>query len=107
MNLDTDDEDRPSARSGNRVLGVRHLLRKKSSGLGVRFKEEVDRFLARIAEEPILARLRKNRYRRVNLSVFKHYIAYIVVADEIWVVAICHSHMMPEFWLSRLPLAGD
>lgn len=46
----------------------------KSPGLGIRFKEEVDRFLQKIEAAPLLPRLRKKKYRRVNLSVFKHYI---------------------------------
>ena len=76
---------------------------RQSAGLGIRFKEEVDRFLERIAADPLLPRLRRKGYRRVNLSVFRHYIAYIIRADVLWVVAICHSHRKPEFWLRRLP----
>ena len=74
----------------------------KHSGLGIRFKEEVDRFLEKIQEAPLLPRLRKNSYRRVNLSVFRHYIAYIIRGEILWVVAICHSSQKPEFWLSRV-----
>lgn len=71
-------------------------------GLGIRFKEEVDRFLENIQVDPLRPVLRKNGYRRVNLSVFRHYIAYVIREDVLWVVAICHSHRKPEFWLSRL-----
>ena len=72
------------------------------SGLGIRFKEEVERFLEKIQTDPLLPRLRKNGYRRVNLSVFRHHIAYIIRDDILWVVAICHAHRAPEFWLRRL-----
>ena len=48
------------------------------SGLGIRFKEEVDRFLTNIEADPLRPVLRKNGYRRVNLSVFRHYIAYVI-----------------------------
>jgi|SRR6267142_728365 len=72
------------------------------SGLGIRFKEEVDRFLEQIQGDPLIPRVRKYGYRRVNLSVFRHYIAYVIRDDVLWVVAICHSHRNPSFWLSRL-----
>src|SRR5881397_3120744 len=75
---------------------------RQCSGLGLRFKEEVDLFLEKIQADPLLPRLRKNGYRRVNLSVFQHYIAYIIRDDALWVVAICHGHQKPEFWLNRL-----
>ena len=75
---------------------------RQCSGLGIRFKEEVDRFLEGIQAHPLLPPLRKNGYRRVNLSVFRHYIPYIIRDEILWVVAICHSHRKPEFWLSRV-----
>jgi ParE toxin of type II toxin-antitoxin system, parDE len=76
---------------------------RRHPGLGVRFKEEVDRYLERIRTGPLLPTVRKSGYRRVNLSVFRHYIAYVIRDDVLWVVAICHSHRAPEFWLSRVP----
>jgi hypothetical protein len=65
-------------------------------GLGTRFKEEVDLFLEKIEKDPLLPRLRKNGYRRVNLSVFR------LREEVLWVVAICHGHQKPEFWLDRI-----
>ena len=75
---------------------------RKERGLGISFKEEVDRFLEKIQANPLRSRLRSERYRRVNLSVFRHYIAYVVREDILWIVAICHGHQKPEFWLNRL-----
>jgi len=37
----------------------------------------------------------------VNLKIFSHYIAYIIRAEVIWVLAIAHAHKRPEFWLGR------
>lgn len=71
-------------------------------GLGVRFKDEVDRFLEKIEADPLQPRLRPKGYRRVNLSIFRHYIAFIVRPGVIWIVAICHAHRKPEYWLSRI-----
>lgn len=74
----------------------------KSPGLGIRFKEEVDLFLAKIEADPVQPRLRQGGYRRVNLAVFKHYIAYIVRGEVLLVVAICHGNQRPGFWRDRL-----
>jgi hypothetical protein len=63
---------------------VAHYER-KFPGLGVRFKEEIDRFLETIQADPLRPRLRKNLYRRFNLSVFRHYIAYVIRDEVLWV----------------------
>src|SRR5438105_15454860 len=73
----------------------------KEFGLGVRFRDEVTATLAWILAHPELPRLRSRGYRRVNLKVFSHYIAYIIRANVIWVVAIAHARQRPEFWLRR------
>ena len=60
-----------------------------------------DQFLA---NHPEIPRLRPRGYRRVNLAVFSHYVAYVIRGDIIWVVAIAHAHQRPEFWIKRLRL---
>jgi hypothetical protein len=71
-------------------------------GLGVRFKLEVDQFFEKIVADPMRPRLRRKCYRRVNLSVFRHYIAYVIRGDLVWIVALCHAHRSPEFWMARI-----
>ncbi len=75
---------------------------RQEPGLGVRFKLEVDQFIAKIVMDPSRPRLRRNCYRRVNLSVFRHYIAYVIRGEVVWVVAVCHAHRRPEFWMQRV-----
>jgi hypothetical protein len=70
-------------------------------GLGLRLKDEVRRALVWIQNDPKLPRLRANGYRRVNLKVFRFYIAYHIWADTIWVLAIAHAHRRPEYWIKR------
>lgn len=70
-------------------------------GLGLRFKDEVDVFIDLISADPLRFRERTSGYRRANLSVFPHYIAFLVRDDLIWVVAIAHGHRKPEFWIDR------
>jgi toxin ParE1/3/4 len=71
------------------------------SGLGIRLKEEVRVAIQWIGKNPDVPRLRAKGYRRVNLKVFQHYIAYFVWGDTIWIVAIAHGRQLPEYWLKR------
>ena len=71
-------------------------------GLGSRFRDEVVAAIDRIMRTPELPRLRAKEYRRVNLRVFPHYIAYVIRGDMIWIVAIAHGFRRPEFWIERV-----
>ncbi len=71
------------------------------AGLGVRLKAEARAAIAWIGEHPTMPRLRPTGYRRVNLKIFRYYVAYAVREDTIWVLAIAHGHRQPEFWAER------
>jgi plasmid stabilization system protein ParE len=74
----------------------------KEPGLGIRFRGEVASVLEWSLDHPEIPRLRHRGYRRVNLRVFPHYVAYVIRGDVLWVVAIAHSHQRPEFWIRRI-----
>ena len=48
------------------------------SGLGQRFKDEVDRCILWIADHPELCRTHPGGYRRINCRIFPYYIPYII-----------------------------
>jgi hypothetical protein len=73
----------------------------KQPGLGIRFRNEVATVMDWILEHPEVPRLRRRGYRRVNLRVFSHYIAYVIREEALWVIAIAHAHQRPEFWIKR------
>ncbi len=73
----------------------------KQPGLGRRFRDEVDQQMRWILEHPDIPRLRPAGYRRVNLKVFPHYIAYFETGATVWVLAIAHGHREPEYWIDR------
>ena len=73
----------------------------EQSGLGKRFKDEVERSLLWLADHPELSRLRSGGYRRVNLRVFPYYIPYVVRGETLWVLAVAHSSRKPLYWTSR------
>ena len=70
-------------------------------GLGLRLKEEARGVIHWILHNPELPRPRAKGYRRVNLKVFPYYVAYLVWADTIWILAIAHSKRRPEYWIGR------
>ena len=74
----------------------------KEPGLGQRFRDEVVAAVDRIRRRPGLLRLRSKGYRRANLLVFPHSIAYVMRDDAIWIVAIAHAYRRPEFWIGRV-----
>lgn len=53
----------------------------KEPGLGIRFRNEVAAVVDWILEHPEIPRLRRRGYRRVNLRVFSHYVAYVIRGD--------------------------
>jgi plasmid stabilization system protein ParE len=76
----------------------------KEPGLGQRFRNEVVGAVNRITARPELPRLRAKGYRRYNLCVFPHYIAFVRRGDTIWIVAIAHAYRRPEFWITRVSI---
>ena len=70
-------------------------------GLGQRFYREVIAHLNWIAVNPNVPRSRKG-YRRVNLKVFPFYVAYVVEADRVWVLAVAHGSKRPGYWRKRM-----
>jgi hypothetical protein len=74
---------------------------KQEAGLGLRFREEVNRHIRWIAEHADLPRLRPGGYRRVNLKVFPYHVPYLRIGETVWVLAIAHAYREPEFWINR------
>ena len=63
----------------------------REPGLGQRFYREVIASLEWITMNSTVPRMRQN-YRRLNLTVFPFYVAYVVESDLIRVLAIAHGH---------------
>ena len=74
---------------------------REEAGLGARFYREVMASLDWMAQNPKVPRLRRT-YRRVNLRVFRFYIAYVVEGDVVWVLAVAHGSKRPGYWRGRL-----
>lgn len=73
----------------------------REPGLGRRFYDEVIAHLDWIAANPDVPRPRKG-YRRVNLKVFRFYVAYVVESDRVWIFAVARGNTRPGYWLKRM-----
>jgi len=73
----------------------------QQAGLGVRLKDEIDRHVSWILDNPAVPRIRRGGYRRVNLKAFPYYIAYTIRKDTLWILALAHNHRKPEYWIGR------
>ena len=71
------------------------------AGLGLRLKDEARAAIAWIEAHADVPRIRPAGYRRVNLKIFRYFIAYVVREKTIWILAIAHGHRRPEFWKVR------
>ena len=71
------------------------------AGLGIRLKDEARAVISWIETHPAVPRIRPAGYRRVNLKIFRYFVAYTVRGETIWVLAIAHGHRRPEFWKER------
>lgn len=56
----------------------------RQPGLGKRLRDEVVATVEWIAQHPDVPRLRRKKYRRVNLRRFPHYVAYVIRGETIW-----------------------
>jgi plasmid stabilization system protein ParE len=74
----------------------------KQSGLGSRFRDDVRKAVDWIVQHPFVLRERPGGFRRLDCSVFQHYIAYIVRGETIYIVAVAHARRFPEYWRTRL-----
>lgn len=72
------------------------------TGLENRFSEELTWTLRRIAAHPKLYPADGNGCRRLNLKSFPYYVAYVIVEDAAWVLAVAHARRKPRYWARRL-----
>ena len=73
----------------------------KQSGLGRRFKAEVESVVGCVALNPLLQRERKGGCRRINCPVFPYYLPYFIRGDKIIIVAVAHERQKPRYYNQR------
>lgn len=75
----------------------------RQTGLGEDFLDEVDGAVRTVADAALHHRIRFADVRRAPLHRFKFYgIYYIVLGDEIWILAIFHGRRHPRALRERI-----
>jgi plasmid stabilization system protein ParE len=75
----------------------------RATGLGVRFRTEIESVCAAIVQHPLLWRTRPAGYRRVNLPGFPFYVAFVTDEWQALVIAVAHSSRHPDYFKGRIP----
>lgn len=75
----------------------------QSQGLGIRFLDDLDRTIRRIAAFPLSYTEIEPDLRRCLLTRFPYGIIYGIDSDTIIVIAVAHLHRKPRYWIDRLP----
>src|SRR5262249_41268221 len=73
----------------------------ESSGLGVRFLEEVEQYVAQIMSNPWAGQKIRGEIRRRILRKFPFGILYSVKDKHVRVLAIMNLKRKPNYWIGR------
>ena len=84
------------------VVAVTKYYEERQSGLGLRFRLELERVCFAITRHPQLWRERSGGYRRVNLRGFPYYVAFFLRQDDIIVSAVAYEGRRPDYWHNRI-----
>jgi plasmid stabilization system protein ParE len=82
----------------------------RSEGLAAELRDEVERALGRIVEQPHrwapspLPMARALGVRRFVIDRFPLAVEYVVETESIYVVAVAHTKRRPGYWLRRIAL---
>jgi len=74
----------------------------KTPGLGVSFRAEVDRQLARMSDHPLQFPLVKTDMRRARMRRFPYGLFFKIDGDDVFVIACFHASRNPRSWQDRV-----
>ena len=74
---------------------------RESRGLGVKFLNEIERYIEAILKNPNAGTSIRGSVRRRILSKFPYAILYSVKDEEIRVLAIMNLRRRPTYWVGR------
>ncbi len=75
----------------------------QSPGLGADFQREVETSLDVVSRFPDRWPVRQDGARRCMVHRFPYLIVYVVLEDQVWVIAIAHCKRRPDYWSGRIP----
>lgn len=71
------------------------------SGLGSRFKKEIEKAVLLIAKYPKAWSIARGEIRKYILHNFPYKLLYSIEEDHIFIIAVAHQHRKPEYWINR------
>jgi plasmid stabilization system protein ParE len=71
------------------------------SGLGFKFKEEVQKNIERIIKFPQASSIERGEIRKSLFHKFPYKILYSIESDHIIIIALAHQHRKPDYWIER------
>ena len=74
---------------------------RESPGLGMKFLDEIDRYIAAILKNPNAGQSIRGPVRRRLLRKFPYGILYSVKENEIRILAIMNLRRRPTYWVRR------
>lgn len=72
------------------------------TGLGERFKREVERAVNIIKKMPEIGSSESENIRRYILHKFPYKVLYSIEKGHIYIIAIAHMHREPMYWINRI-----
>jgi plasmid stabilization system protein ParE len=71
-------------------------------GLGERFQNDLEHTVSLIIDYPLIGSPLTKRIRKFRLRKFRYNVVYVVVEDEIVIVAVAHHKKRPRYWRRRM-----
>jgi plasmid stabilization system protein ParE len=84
------------------IVAARDWYDDQSPGLGADFVRAVAEALTLIQQNPYQYLVVHGEFRRVGLRRFQYALIYVVIEDEVVVIACMHHSRDPRRWQSRL-----
>lgn len=72
------------------------------SGLGLDFKDEVNKVIEVIKQFPDICSKRPDGTQRILIHRFPYQIIFFSYQNILWVVSVAHQKRFPEYWKNRL-----
>ena len=75
----------------------------KRPALGLDFAHEAENVVESIRHSPERWPVRADGTRRCLLSRFPYIVVYVLLNEQIWVIAFAHCKRQPGYWSTRVP----
>lgn len=79
-----------------------HYYDQQDAGLGDRFVGQIQAAVARILDNPLMARRFDHECRKVKADKFPYVVIYLAEDERIYILSVMHTSRHPDYWKSRI-----